>query len=105
MESGFDLRLIRQVIAAGLALAAVAVQAASGVSIKRSQEAAVRVGMSATEVQQILGRPADVFRFRSAPGATWSYRLSEAYGAIDFDIDFDSAGRVISARERPILRG
>ena len=105
MAFKFDLRFIRRLLAIGLALGAVAVQAASGVSITRTQGAAIRLGMSATEVRQMLGRPADVFNFRSAPGASWTYRLVGAYGTIDFDVDFDAAGRVISARERAVPHG
>lgn len=91
--------------AAGIAVCAIPAHAALGVSITRGQEAAVRIGMSAAEVRQAIGRPAEIFKFRAAPGQTWSYRLAGAYGTVDFDVEFSSDGRVIAARERATPRG
>ena len=61
--------------------------------------------MSATEVQQILGRPADVFNYRSAPGPTWIYQVGERFGPTEFDVDFGSDGKMISASERTLTSG
>ncbi len=99
MTSKISLRTIRRLLAVGVAFGAVAVQAASGVSVSRSQETAVRVGMSATEVQQILGRPAQVVNYRSSPGPCWTYYVVGADGEIEFGVDFGSDGKVVSAGE------
>lgn len=99
-----SLRTTGRLLAVALAIGSAAVQAANGISITRSQERAVRIGMNAAEVQHVLGRPAGVSKFRNAPGPIWRYHLVEAYGAIEFDVDFGSDGRVISARERLLLR-
>ena len=56
MKSNVKLRAIPWLLAAGLAFGAAAAQAASGVTITQSQEATVGVGMSASQVEQILGR-------------------------------------------------
>jgi hypothetical protein len=105
MESRISFSAARRLLSVAFALVAVAAQAAGGVSIKRTQEAAVRLGMNTSEVQQILGRPAEVFKYRSAPGPSWRYRIVESTGAVDFDVDFDSDGRVISAREHSVPTG
>jgi len=95
-----SLHTARRVLAAGLVLGAAAVQAAGGVSVTRYQETAITVGMSAAQVQQILGRPAQVFRYSGAPGPSWNYYVAEGkYGNIQFGVDFGSDGTVVSARE------
>ncbi len=100
MKSKISLRTTRWLLAIGLAFGAAGAQAALGVTVTKTQETAVKVGMSAAEVQQILGRPAQVFNFRSAPGPSWTYYVVEAaYGTVEFDVDFSSDGRVVSARE------
>ena len=94
------LRTTRGLLAAGLALAAVSVQAASGFAVSRTQETSVEVGMSASQVEQILGRPAERFTYRSASGPTWTYYVAGSpYGTTAFDVTFGSDGRVVSARE------
>jgi len=105
MESRISFPTARRRLFVALALVAVAAQAAGGVSITRTQEAAVRLGMSTAEVRQILGRPAEILKYRSAPGPSWHYRIVGSAGAVDFDVDFDSDGRVISARERSVPSG
>ena len=101
MKSEINLRAIRWLLVAGLAFDAAAAQAASGVSITQSQEPNVAVGMSATEVQQNLGRPADILRYRNEPGPTWTYEVVGApFGMTEFDVDFGSDGKVVSVGER-----
>ena len=102
MTSRISLRATRWLLAAGLAFGATAAQAASGVSVTESQETAVKVGMSATEVEQILGRPAHVVSYRSAPGPTWTYHVFGAtpFGMTDFDVTFGADGKVLWASER-----
>lgn len=106
MNSQFDLRITRMLFAAGLALGAVAVQAASGVAVSRYQETGVKLGMTPAEVQQILGRPAQVFNYRGAPGPSWNYYVVDGrYGNTQFGVDFGSDGTVVSAREFAIPNG
>jgi HAMP domain-containing protein len=102
MTSRISLRATRWLLAAGLAFGAVAAQAASGVSVTESQETAVKAGMSTTEVEQILGRPAHVVSYRSAPGPTWTYHVFGAtpFGMTDFDVSFGADGKVLWASER-----
>jgi hypothetical protein len=101
VTSRINLHTTRWLFAAGIAFGAAFAQAASGVAVNRSQEIAVKVGMNATEVRQVLGRPANVFNYRIAPGPSWSYHVVGAsYATTEFDVDFGSDGKVISARER-----
>ena len=101
MKSKVNVRAIRWLLAAGLAFGAAAAQAASGVTITQSQEATVGVGMSASQVEQILGRPANVFTYGRSPGPTWTYEVDGApFGVTEFDVDFGSDGRVMSVGER-----
>jgi outer membrane protein assembly factor BamE (lipoprotein component of BamABCDE complex) len=100
MKAGIQLRSMGWLIAAGLAFGAAAAQAAPGVSITQRQEARVAVGMTAAEVQQSLGRPADVVKYPYASGPTWIYEVAEAtFGATEFDVQFGSDGKVTSAAE------
>ena len=102
MTSRINLRTTRFFFACGLALAAAATQAASGVSVTDSQVAAVKVGMSTTEVEQILGRPAHIISYRNAPGPTWTYHVFGAnpFGMTDFDVSFGADSKVLWASER-----
>ena len=102
MRSEVNVRAIRWLLAAGLAFGAAAAQAASGVTITQSQEATVGVGMSTSQVEQILGRPADVITYGRAPGPTWTYAVGggSPFGVTEFDVDFGSDGRVTSVGER-----
>src|SRR5258706_15360331 len=100
MKSKISLRTTRWLLAIGLAFGAAAAQAALGVAVAKTQQTAVKVGMSAAEVQQILGRPAEILNFRSAPGPSWTYYfVGTPYGTSEFVVDFDSDGRVVAARE------
>jgi hypothetical protein len=103
MKSTISLRMSSYLLAAGLAFGAAAAQAASGVTITESQETNVAVGMSTTEVQQNLGRPADIVKYRNAAGPTWTYEVFGApFGMTDFDVNFGSDGKVVSVDERVI---
>lgn len=89
-----------------LAAAGAAHAALFGIGITPAQQKLVTVGMSADEVRQALGRPAQVLQFRNEPGPTWTYDVHTApTGGPDlvvFDVDFGTSGRVVSARERPV---
>jgi hypothetical protein len=101
MTSKIYRRTMHWLLAAGLAFGAAAAQAAGGVSIIQSQETKVAVGMSASEVQQSLGRPADIVRYRTDSGPTWIYEVVGApFGETEFLVDFGSDGMVASAGER-----
>ena len=102
MTSRIKLRTTRWLFVAGLAFGAAAAQAASGVSVTESQETAVKVGMSTTEVEQILGRPAHIVSYRNAPGPTWTYHVFGAnpFGMTDFDVSFGADSKVVWASER-----
>jgi hypothetical protein len=92
-------------LAAALAFGTATAQAANGVTVTESEGALVKVGMSAAEVQQILGRPAHIFSYRSAPGPTWTYNVVGApFGMTELDVSFDPDGKVASVGTR-ILGG
>jgi outer membrane protein assembly factor BamE (lipoprotein component of BamABCDE complex) len=82
-----------------------AAQGAPGITITSGEAAGVRTGMSEAEVLQVLGPPAEVFRYTSYPGPSWNYRVAGAYGSIEFNVDFASDGRVIAAGYRSISTG
>jgi len=101
MKPNINLRAIPWLLAAGLAFDAAAAQGASGVTITQSQETTVGVGMSAIQVEQILGRPAAIFRYGMGAGPTWTYEVSGTkFGATEFDVDFGSDGTVMAVGER-----
>ena len=105
MRSAINLRAARWLLAAGLALGGATAQAANGVWMTQSEESAVRVGMSTTEVEGVLGRPARIISYRDAPGPTWTYHVAGApFGMTDFDISYGADGKVSYASER-ILGG
>ena len=105
MRTGFNLLAIRWLLAAGLALSGTATQAQNGVTITQSLETSVKVGMSSTEVEGVLGRPAHIVRFRDAPGPTWMYHVvGSPFGMADFEVSYGADGKVLYASER-ILGG
>jgi hypothetical protein len=100
MTSRISLHTTRLLLATAIAFGAAYAQAASGVAVNRSQEIAVKAGMSAAEVRQVLGRPANVFNYRIAPGPSWTYHVvGGSYATTAFDVDFGPDGKVIRARE------
>lgn len=102
MTSRIILRTPRLLLVCALAFGAAAAQAAIGISVTASQVTAVKVGMSTTEVEQVLGRPAHIFSYRNAPGPTWTYHVFGAnpFGMTDFDVSFDADSKVLWASER-----
>lgn len=84
-----------------LSVAAIAAQAATGISVTASQEAAVHPGMTQAEVRAAIGQPERVFHFASEEGATWRYNAPQmADGAASFTVDFGRDGRVASVSEQ-----
>ena len=91
---------------AGLVLSSAESHAANGSTLSASEETAIKIGMSASEVRQLLGKPVRAVRYRNAPGPTWTYRvLGAPFGRTEFDIDFSPDEKVISTAERVIGSG
>ena len=88
---------------AALVLSSAPAQAANGFTISTSRENAVALGMSASEIQQLLGRPARAVRYRNSPGPTWTYRVTDPlFGKTEFIIEFGPDDRVIARGEMVI---
>jgi outer membrane protein assembly factor BamE (lipoprotein component of BamABCDE complex) len=88
-------------LAAGLLFGAAAAQAASGFTVSENRETLIKEGMSTTEVQQALGRPAQMARFGNEPGPTWTYNvIGSPYPMAVFEVDFSADGKVVSTTER-----
>ena len=85
---------------AALVLSSTVAQADNGFTIATSRESAIALGMSTSEVQQLLGRPARAVRYRHSPGPTWTYRVTDPlFGRTEFIIDFGPDERVIGTGE------
>jgi len=101
MRARINLRATRWLLATGIAFGVAAVQAAGGVTITQSEEASVKVGMSMADVERVLGRPAHVVSYRTAPGPTWTYNVVGApFGTTEFEVSFGADGKVVWANER-----
>ena len=88
---------------AAFLLGSAVAQADNGFTISTSRENAIALGMSASEVQQLLGRPARAVRYRNSPGPTWTYRVTDPlFGKTEFIIDFGPDDRVIARGEMVI---
>lgn len=91
----------RLIIASALLLSFAAAHAAGGFTVTPAQEKLVTVGMTASEVKQVLGRPALTEKFRNEPGPTLSYNvMGGARETALFDVDLGADGRVASLSER-----
>ena len=102
MTSSFILRGTGCVLAA-LLVSSIDARAAGGFWVSRNQEASITIGMTASEVEQRLGRPRHNVQYRSAPGPLWSYDVIDPlFGKTQFDIEFGADGRVLSASENVI---
>jgi hypothetical protein len=86
-------------LGAGLLLGVAAAQAASGYTVTTAQESLVRPGMTAAEVREALGHPAQDIHYRNEPGPTFTYRVVGDNDSL-FDVDFGADGRVASTSER-----
>lgn len=111
MNFSLKTQTARSLFAVGALLTVAAAHAAGGFVVSPNQEAMVKVGMSTTEVQQALGRPAHNVKFGNEPGPTWSYQVSGAplVGISEdvalFDVDFGADGKVASIGERTVHIG
>jgi outer membrane protein assembly factor BamE (lipoprotein component of BamABCDE complex) len=93
----------RSVVLTGLVLLMEAANASSGYTVTEQQEQAIQVGMSAAEVQRILGRPMQNSHYRNATGPSWFYDVPGMPVPTVFEIAFSADGKVTSAREYPDL--
>ena len=97
-----NIRLIGCLLPA-LVLSSAIAQADNGFTISRNRESAITIGMSPSEVQQLLGRPARAVRYRNSPGPTWTYKVTDPlFGRTEFNIDFGADEKVISKGEMVI---
>jgi len=87
-------------LVAGLVTFSVDALAQNGFTISTSRENVVAIGMSASEVQQLLGRPARAARYGNTPGPVWTYRVVDPlFGRTEFNVEFGADGRVMGKGE------
>jgi hypothetical protein len=99
LKSDFDPRLIGWLLA-GLVLISAEAQAANGFTIMTSRESVIAIGMSTSEVLQLLGRPARAVRYRNTPGPVWTYRVVDPlFGRTEFNVEFGADERVMAKGE------
>jgi hypothetical protein len=99
MKIQFDPRLAGWLLAV-LLLALAEAHAASGFTVTTSQEDAVAIGMTTSQVQEALGRPARVAKYRISPGPIWTYRvIAPLFGKTEFNVEFGADDRVIAKSE------
>lgn len=85
---------------AGLVLIAAEAQADNGFTITTRRESVVAIGMSASEVRQLLGRPARAARYGNTPGPVWTYRVVDPlFGRTEFNVEFGADERVMAKGE------
>ena len=99
MKSEFNLRLTLWLLA-GLALVSAEVHANGGFTVTTSRENVIAIGMSTSEVQQLLGRPARAVQYGNAPGPVWTYGVVDPlFGRTEFNIEFGADEKVIAKGE------
>ena len=85
---------------AGLLLIPAAAHAQNGFSVSTSREKLVTIGMTMSEVQQLLGQPARADQYRSTPGPVWTYKVIDPlFGRTEFNVEFGADARVIATGE------
>jgi hypothetical protein len=88
---------------AALVLSSSVAQADNGFTISTSRENAVALGMSASEVRQLLGKPARAVQYRNTPGPIWTYNVVDPlFGKTEFNVEFGADERVIARGEMVI---
>jgi hypothetical protein len=99
LKSAFDPRLTGSLLA-GLVLISAQARADNGFTITTSRENVIAIGMSTSEVRQLLGRPARAVKYRNTPGPVWTYRVIDPlFGRTEFNIEFGADERVIAKGE------
>jgi hypothetical protein len=99
LTSEFNPRLTGWLLA-GLVLMSADALAENGFTVTTSRENVVAIGMTTSEVQQLLGRPARAARYGNTPGPVWTYRVVDPlFGRTEFNVDFGADERVIAKGE------
>jgi hypothetical protein len=99
LKSEFNLRLSGWFLA-GLVLISAEVHADNGFTVTTSRENVIAIGMSTSEVQQLLGRPARAVRYRNTPGPVWTYTVvAPLFGRTEFNIEFGADEKVMAKGE------
>ena len=99
MKSEFDLRLTGWLLA-GLVLSSAKAHADNGFAVATSRENVIAIGMSTSEVRQLLGEPARAVKYRSTPGPVWTYAVVDPlFGRTEFNIEFGADERVMAKGE------
>ncbi|MEO8135435.1 MAG: hypothetical protein ABI831_15815 [Betaproteobacteria bacterium] len=99
MKSEFNLRRTGLLLA-GLVLISAEARADNGFTVTTSRENVVAIGMSTSEVRQLLGRPARDVRFGNKPGPVWTYTVVDPlFGRTEFNIEFGADERVMAKGE------
>lgn len=85
---------------AGIVLISAEAQAQSGFAIATSRESVIVVGMSTSEVRQLLGTPARAVRYGNTPGPVWTYKVVDPlFGRTEFNVEFGADERVVAKSE------
>jgi len=96
----FDSRLTGWLLVAGLVLTSTEALAANGFSVTTSGENVIAIGMSTSEVRQLLGTPARTARYGNTPGPVWTYKVVDPlFGRTEFNVEFSADDRVIAKGE------
>lgn len=101
MKSNPGLRRTRWLLAAALGMGISAAYAAGAHTVTVAQESLVVRGMTASEVQQAIGRPGHVARYRNETGPSWTYEVAGGSwrDGPAFEVDFDANGRVVATEQ------
>jgi hypothetical protein len=99
LKSAFNPRLAGWLLS-GLVLIFADAYADNGFTITTSRENVIAIGMSTSEVRQLLGRPARAVQYRNTPGPVWTYRVVDPlFGRTEFNIEFGADERVMAKGE------
>ena len=103
--------IVKSVLVGLLLGAGVAWAAQSGYVVDPRQEPQIQIGMTKTEVQNVIGKPPREQTYALAKGSTWVYSV-RGRPQLDFisaehivyEVDFGADGRVIRAAERDLRK-
>jgi len=99
LKSAFNPRLTGWLLA-GLVLISAEARADNGFTITTSRENVIAIGMSTSEVRQLLGRPARAVQYRNTPGPVWTYGVVDPlFGKTEFNVEFGTDEKVIAKGE------
>jgi outer membrane protein assembly factor BamE (lipoprotein component of BamABCDE complex) len=101
MKSNPGLRITRWLLAAGLATGISAAHAASGHTVTAAQESLITRGMTANQVERVIGQPDHVARYLNETGPSWTYAVAGGSwrdGPV-FEVDFDAEGKVATTEQ------